>query len=66
VVDARGVEVDVRDDGRGLDQEHPAGVGLRSMRERAAEVGGQCSIRSSAEGGTVVHAWLPFEFGDVR
>jgi len=66
VVDARGVEVDVRDDGRGLDQEHPAGVGLRSMRERAAEVGGQCSIRSPAEGGTVVHAWLPFEFGDVR
>ncbi len=56
----------MRDDGAGLDPTHTVGVGLRSMRERAAEVGGVCSVRSPAEGGTAVHAWLPFEFGEAR
>ena len=32
--------VDVVDDGRGLPAEPVAGVGLASMRERAAELGG--------------------------
>jgi signal transduction histidine kinase len=53
------VLVDVRDDGRGLDPQRPAGVGLRSMRERAAELGGECRVRSLAEGGTQVYARLP-------
>jgi signal transduction histidine kinase len=53
------VEVTVRDDGRGLDPARAAGVGLRSMRERAAEVGGEWSIGSLPEGGTAVHARLP-------
>ena len=53
------VLVDVRDDGRGLDPHRPAGVGLRSMRERAAELGGECRVRSLAEGGTQVYARLP-------
>jgi signal transduction histidine kinase len=61
---AKGVELTVRDNGRGLKSTHASGVGLRSMSERAAEVGGVCSVRSLAEGGTLVHAWLPFEFGD--
>ena len=59
----RSVEVTVRDDGRGLDATGTPGVGIRSMRERAAEVGGVWSIRSLPEGGTVVHAWLPKGFG---
>jgi signal transduction histidine kinase len=58
-----GVELTVRDDGRGLDPARTAGVGLRSMQERAAEVGGALSVRSPTVGGTVVHAWLPLEFG---
>ncbi|GAA4593578.1 hypothetical protein GCM10023194_58180 [Planotetraspora phitsanulokensis] len=58
-----GVEVTVRDDGRGLDPDRAAGVGLRSMRERAAEVGGVWSIRSPAEGGTLVRAFLPTSLG---
>jgi signal transduction histidine kinase len=59
----RSVEVTVRDDGHGLNAAGTPGVGLRSMRERAAEVGGVWSIRSLPEGGTVVHAWLPTGFG---
>jgi two-component system NarL family sensor kinase len=59
----RGVEVTVRDDGRGLDPVRTAGVGLRSMRERADEVGGVWSVRSLPEGGTLVHACLPTDLG---
>ncbi|NBE99286.1 hypothetical protein FE391_35540 [Nonomuraea sp. KC401] len=54
-----GVEVTVRDDGRGLDPDRPPGVGFRSMRERAAEVGGTWSVRSSHGDGTQVRAFLP-------
>ncbi|GAA2313093.1 hypothetical protein GCM10010149_75200 [Nonomuraea roseoviolacea subsp. roseoviolacea] len=61
---AGGVEVTVRDDGRGLDPERAPGVGLRSMRERAAEVGGEWSICSLPEGGTCVRAFLPADLGE--
>ncbi len=54
----RGLEVEVRDDGRGLPDALTPGVGLASMRERAAELGGWCSVESTP-GGTVVRAWLP-------
>ena len=36
------------DDGRGLPPAPAVGVGLASMRERAAELGGSCSITSAA------------------
>jgi signal transduction histidine kinase len=62
-IDARGVDVSVRDDGAGLDPTRAIGLGLRSMRERADEVGGDCSVRSPAGGGTLVHAWLPSAIG---
>ena len=52
----------VRDDGRGLDGDRSPGVGLRSMQERAAEVGGTMSIRSDASG-TVVSGRLPLALG---
>ena len=39
------------------------GVGLRSMRERATEVGGTCSIRQAPDGGTRVEANLPLRLG---
>jgi hypothetical protein len=35
-------------------------VGLLSMRERAEELGGSCSIASSGSPGTYVSALLPF------
>jgi signal transduction histidine kinase len=52
--------VEIHDDGRGLPTDLRPGVGLRSMKERAAEVGGTCTIRSAPGGGTDVHATLPF------
>ena len=52
--------VEVADDGRGLPATRRAGVGLRSMRERAEELGGTLAVRSRTSGGTVVRAELPF------
>jgi signal transduction histidine kinase len=49
----------VRDDGKGLPRTLRAGVGMTSMRERATELGGTCTIASVAGGGTRVHARLP-------
>jgi len=59
VVADEALTVDVEDDGRGLDENLKPGVGLSSMRERAAEVGGMCSVTRTAAGGTLVHAVLP-------
>ena len=57
------VELAVRDDGGGLNPGRTPGVGLRSMRERAAEVGGTLTVGSPLEGGTVVAARLPLSLG---
>ncbi|MGY1601960.1 histidine kinase [Geodermatophilus sp. SYSU D00815] len=54
-----GVEVDVVDDGRGLARDRTPEVGLASMAERAAELGGSCAVGPGALGGTRVHAVLP-------
>jgi two-component system NarL family sensor kinase len=54
------LDVEVTDDGRGIGEDVVAGVGLLSMRERAEELGGHCEVRCPAQGGTTVHAWLPF------
>jgi signal transduction histidine kinase len=51
--------LEIRDDGRGLAADRRAGVGLASMRERAAELGGTCLIESVPTGGTRVLASLP-------
>ena len=53
------LEVEVRDDGVGLPLERHTGVGLVSMRERAAELGGTCRIESPPTGGVRVLARLP-------
>ena len=50
--------LEITDDGHGLAGNRRAGVGLFSMRERAAEVGGTCTVRSDVRG-TVVTARLP-------
>lgn len=39
-----GLRLEIEDDGVGIAPEHHVGVGLRSMRERAAELGGACAI----------------------
>jgi signal transduction histidine kinase len=52
------LHVEVADDGRGIEEDRGTGVGLSSMRERAAELGGWCTVEASS--GTRVHAHLPF------
>jgi signal transduction histidine kinase len=49
----------VEDDGRGLPTEPRPGVGLVSMHERAAELGGECRVEARPGGGTRVVARLP-------
>ncbi len=56
---ARQLLVEVTDDGVGVPEGHRAGVGLRSMRERAAELGGTCTIERLTPAGTRVSARLP-------
>lgn len=51
----------VTDDGVGMAPGAVAGAGLRSMRERAAELGGTCVVRPRPGGGTIVTATLPLE-----
>jgi two-component system NarL family sensor kinase len=53
------LQVEVCDDGLGLPQEVQPGVGLNSMRERAAELGGTCAIEALPQAGTRVLARLP-------
>jgi two-component system NarL family sensor kinase len=54
-------EIEVSDNGCGLPENLKAGVGLSSMRERAAELGGTCSINDISEGGTQILARLPMK-----
>ena len=53
----------VLDAGVGLPEDRRAGVGMSSMRERAAELGGMCEVAPAAmigaTGGTRVLARLP-------
>ena len=44
------LQIDVQDNGIGLQEDTHAGVGMLSMRERTAELGGTFSIRSLANG----------------
>lgn len=54
------VELRVEDDGRGVRTPSTPGVGWHSMRDRAAELGGTCTIGAGPDGrGVVVHAVLP-------
>ena len=57
--DGRALTIEVTDDGVGLPDTPEGGVGLHSMRERAAELGGECEIVRSWPSGTRVFARLP-------
>jgi signal transduction histidine kinase len=57
--------VEVADDGVGIEPGTPTGVGLVSLRERAAELGGTCRIECPDERGTVVRARLPLQLQEV-
>jgi two-component system NarL family sensor kinase len=59
----KGLRVEVIDDGVGITRRpsRGRGLGLGSMRERAAELGGTFVIDAPKAGGTRVVAWLPIQ-----
>jgi two-component system NarL family sensor kinase len=59
------VRLVIKDDGRGIQVHHNGGVGLNSMRERAAELGGELRIASPPRGGTCVSVRLPISQGEA-
>jgi signal transduction histidine kinase len=59
------LRLEIEDDGRGMGEEwRAAGVGLHSMRERAEELGGACTVESLSQGGSRVSAQLPYQLPD--
>jgi signal transduction histidine kinase len=54
-----GLRLEVADDGQGLNGSARPGLGMRSMRERAEELGGSLEIDRAPGGGTRVTAVLP-------
>jgi signal transduction histidine kinase len=64
VLDTAAVVLEITDDGVGVRSDRPAGVGLRAMRERAEELGGNCTLAAQVAGGTRVEARLPLPVAD--
>lgn len=62
--DEAGLSLHARDDGRGADSVEP-GNGLRGMRERVEEYGGELCLESNAGRGFVARVWLPSTGGAV-
>ena len=58
--------VEVSDDGKGFGSESSPGVGLSSMRERAALIGGQLEIESEIDQGTRVRLRVPLPQGNLE
>ncbi|MBO9514292.1 MAG: cache domain-containing protein [Variovorax sp.] len=63
------VRLDIRDDGRGFDEEAvqddpKSGIGLRNMRERVAAIGGRMDV-ASGPGGTAIVADVPALGGEA-
>lgn len=66
--DDHGVEVRIRDNGRGISPERaadPASIGLLGMRERAALVGGTFRIGGQRGKGTVVSVHVPLASAEI-
>jgi signal transduction histidine kinase len=53
------LQIEIQDDGKGMPEAHRAGIGLRSMRERAEEIGGTCIVESNGRQGTCVSMKVP-------
>lgn len=59
----RSLSLEIVDDGVGLPRAYRAGVGLMSMRERVAELGGTWTIERQVPAGTRLVALLPVSVG---
>jgi len=57
--DQDGLVIEISDDGRGFDPETTPGVGLKSMRERAAALGSKLEVTSEVGKGTRVSLRVP-------
>jgi signal transduction histidine kinase len=57
---------EVSDDGRGYEQTENAGGGSRSMRERAAALGGVLEVESERGHGTTVRLRIPLPQGTPK
>ena len=55
----RNLIITISDDGCGLPVTIGRGIGMRSMHERAEELGGTCTIEARPGGGTLVRACFP-------
>jgi signal transduction histidine kinase len=55
----RGLRMRISDDGRGIGDTQRPGFGLRTMRARAAALGGELSTGRTAEGGTALELLVP-------
>jgi signal transduction histidine kinase len=57
------IALDISDNGGGFDPDGacPGHLGLRSMRERAARLGGRLAIDSAPGAGTQIRVWVPVE-----
>jgi len=64
-VSASALAIEIADDGIGLPDGHRPGGGLRTMRQRAIDLGGTCTVARGPNGGTVVAATLPRD-GNAR
>jgi signal transduction histidine kinase len=53
------LQIEIEDDGVGLPSDISPGVGITSMRERAAELGGFCIHRRNGRQGTSILAQIP-------
>jgi signal transduction histidine kinase len=58
-LDGDTLHLSICDDGKGIDPSHRTGVGFLGMRERAAEVGGICTVETAPGGGTCVRGRFP-------
>jgi len=61
LADERCLRLSIVDDGRGLPDDYHAGVGITSMRERVAELGGEFTIIAKPGGGSHVQVRLPLK-----
>ena len=64
-----GLQLTVRDNGVGFDPAHHgerASLGLASMRQRVALLGGKLDIDSKALQGTTISAWVPIREGPAE
>ena len=62
---ADGLRITVEDNGRGFDRppEDAWADGLRNMRQRLTEIGGECRIQSQVGSGTAISVELPWPPG---